>query len=96
MSGGSFDYLCFKEIDELFNRESSIEDMADALAQLGYAEDAARATMDLLLEIRRSRVHLQAMKDKLEPVWKGIEWWHSCDTSEDTFKKVLDKYRGKV
>ena len=95
MSGGSFEYLCYKDIDELFNVESSVEDMADALADLGYAEDAARATMDLLLEIRRSRVHLQAMKDKLEPIWKSMEWWHSCDTGEDDFKKTLDEYRGK-
>lgn len=96
MSGGSYDYLCFKEADELFNSESSIKEMFDALAGLGYAEDAARATMDLLLEVRRSRVCLQAMKDKLEPVWKAIEWWHSCDTSEDDLKRSLDEYRGSA
>ena len=95
MSGGSFDYLCYKDADELFDSENSIKEMADVLIGLGYAEDAGKATVDLLLELRRSRVYLQAMKDKLEPIWKAIEWWHSNDTGEDDFKIALDEYRNK-
>ncbi len=35
MSGGSFNYLCFKYAYELIEREVEIKDMADALADGG-------------------------------------------------------------
>ncbi len=94
MSGGSWDYLYSKELDELLNRKGSIQQMADKLAMLGYAPDAASETMDLLLTLRMFECRLDAMLDRLRPIWKGIEWWDSADWSEETFKEALTRYRG--
>lgn len=93
MSGGSYDYICHKDIDELINMESTIQDMADDLASLGYASDAAKETQSFLLSLRQCVNRLETMKDRLRPIWKAMEWWQSGDTGEDAFKKSLEKYR---
>ena len=93
MSGGSYEYLCFKEPSDLFHVEETIQRMADDLARLGYADDAAKETMSLLLEIRVSRIRLQSHLDRIKDVWQAVEWWRSCDSSEDSVKEALKKYR---
>jgi len=96
MSGGSFDYLCHKELDYFMCTERGLDEMICALAELGYAEDAAVATQQFLLDLRKAKVRLEASLSDLQPVWKAIEWWKSCDTSEDAFKKALAKWRGET
>ncbi len=97
MSGGSYNYLFTKEPEELFgwSAKDDLEDMADSLAQLGYAEDAARETLDLLLKVRQIEVHLATRLKRLNDVWPAMEWWHSGDSSEDEVKRALARYRGE-
>jgi len=93
MSGGSYDYLCFKQADDLFQMEEKLQAMADRLAALGYAEDAAKETTSVLLQVRQARVRLQARIERLQHVWRAVEWWDSGDTSEDAVKEALEDYR---
>ena len=95
MSGGSFDYLCYKESEDLLQSDHQLQSMADELARLGYAEDAARETQDLLLTIRTMRNRVQTSIDRLSDVWRAIEWWRSGDWGEDQIKEVLARYRGE-
>jgi len=96
MSGGSFDYLYCKEAGDLLQDEGTLKEMADELARLGYAADAALETQALLLEIRAARNRIASSIDRLSPVWRGLEWWKSCDTDEGGFEKALSTYRGEV
>lgn len=93
MSGGSYNYLCYAGAEELMSKTSDMQEMADRLAGLGYAQDAANETQHLLLTVREYENRIQAMKERLEGVWKAVEWWDSCDSSEDSLKDALDKYR---
>lgn len=93
MSGGSYDYLCFKDSDVLMNMQPKIQEMVDRLAGLGYAKDAAKETEDLLLTIRQYEVRIDVMKERLYEVWRSVEWWDSCDSGEDEVKKALKDYR---
>jgi len=95
MSGGSYDYLFYKDPDELLNSLSTIQDMTDRLAGLGYADDAASETEYLLLTIRQFENRISTMKARLEDVWRAVEWWDSNDSGEDGVKKALDAYRNK-
>src|SRR5690606_28685768 len=52
-----------------------LEAMADRLAGLGYADDAAAETTDLLLTLREWQVRARAHVERLSDVWKAIEWW---------------------
>ena len=94
MSGGSFDYLCWKEPGELSDYEFQIERMRDALIDVGYAPDAARETDELLLIIRQMKALIDLRIERLRPVWHAMEWWRSSDSIEKTFKEALEKYRG--
>lgn len=98
MSGGSYDYLCHKESGELFeySNEANLERMAQRLAGLGYAEDAARETEELLLLVRQSRMRLQVRMERLAGLWRAVEWWDSCDSGEDGVKHALDNYRERL
>lgn len=93
MSGGSYDYLCFKDSDEILAYERQMEEMSQRLAGLGYAEDAARETEETLLLLRQFRVRIQTRINRLRNVWKSVEWWDSCDSDEGGLKAALEEYR---
>jgi len=93
MSGGSYNYLCYANPDELINKTVDLQDMADRLAGLGYAPDAARETQELLLIVRQFENRIAAATGRLQKVWKAVEWWDSGDSSEDGVKTSLDDYR---
>lgn len=97
MSGGSFNYLCHTwDLPELVTKQGDLADMAQALAALGYAKDAARETEELLVILRQWEVQAGVRLDRLREVWKAMEWWRSCDWGEDQFKGALAEYRGET
>jgi len=93
MSGGSYDYLYSKDVEDLLHTQETIQNMADRLAGLGYASDAAKETQELLLTLRQFENRRSAMKERLSDVWHSVEWWDSCDSGEDSVKNALEKYR---
>lgn len=95
MSGGSYEYLCWADdLDRLLEKQHHLEAMADRLAGLGYADDAAAETTDLLLTLREWQVRARAHVERLSDVWKAIEWWDSCDWGEERVHEALTAYRG--
>lgn len=98
MSGGSYDYLCHKDADELINSshcQSTIDAMASRLSGLGYAQDAANETEELLLIVRQVQTRLNVRIDRLRGIWRAVEWWDSADSGEDSVKEALQHYREK-
>jgi len=94
MSGGSFNYLCYVEVDALLSgeRDESLHDMVDALRAHG-AEDAAAETERLLAICEGQRARVTARLERLADLWHAMEWWQSCDTTEDDWKVELEKWR---
>jgi hypothetical protein len=96
VSGGSYNYLCWvTDLHDLTQRQSDLGDMVDRLASLGYAQDAARETEELLVMLRQWEVRAGVRLDRLGDVWKAVEWLDSHDWSEDAVKEALAKYRGE-
>lgn len=95
MSGGSFEYLYRKDVEELIQNEEQLERMASELAALGYAQDAAREAEELLCIVRQARVRIETRHQRLSNVFWAMEWWRSSDIGEDGVKKALQKYRGE-
>ena len=93
MSGGSYDYLSSKDVQDLLQAQKTIQNMADRLAGLGYASDAAKETQELLLTLRQFENRISAMQKRLSDIWHAVEWWDSCDSSESGVKNALEKYR---
>jgi hypothetical protein len=94
MSGGSFNYLCYAETDNIAEKISDMEDMRDALSEKG-AEDFAVLTQDFILELRRQEVVRESYLKKLVDVWKAVEWKYSCDIGEDDMQEAFKKARNR-
>ena len=95
MSGGSYDYLgTVFDLEGLLQKRHQLDAMRDRLAGLGYAKDAALETEELIRILRQYDVRIEAAINRLQPVWKAIEWWDSCDWGENSVKRALAEYRG--
>lgn len=92
MSGGSYNYLCWKDVPELFNSLEELELIRDRLIEL-KAEDAGAATQELVVKIKQFKTELASAKNRMEDIWKAVEWLDSCDDSEETFRQHLKKWR---
>ncbi|MGW0905027.1 hypothetical protein [Streptomyces sp. NPDC002853] len=94
MSGGSYNYLfAAADLEDLQARRWDLEEMASRLAGLGYAQDAARETEELLVLYRQWETRASVRLARLSDVWKAVEWWDSHDSSEDRVHEALAKYR---
>lgn len=93
MSGGSFNYIYRRDIEDMTHVPNELRDMADELERLGYAEDVTKATRDFIATIERTKLDLEARQRTLADVWQTMEWWRSGDCNENEFKKTLAKYR---
>lgn len=97
MSGGSFNYLCdARTLAALATRADDLSDMVTALAELGYAEDAAAETAGVLATLRAAGARVEASTDRLAPVWQAMEWWRSYDRDENGLRQALAEYRGET
>ncbi len=95
MSGGSYNYLfAIQDLEDLQARQYDLEEMANRLAGLGYAQDAARETEELLLLYRQWQVRAETRMRRLADIWHAVEWWDSNDSSEECVHEALAKYRG--
>lgn len=94
MSGGSFNYLCYKQIEDLFTNVDDLEDMQKALIKYGY-EDIAEDTQRLIEYIKSAKCTIGVLKDMLQPVFHAVEWYESADYGKETMIEVLEEYRRK-
>ena len=95
MSGGSFDYLCFKEFDELITNKDLIKEMATRLIELGYT-DAAKETLQIKYIIEQAQVRVETHIDRLKELWKAVEWLDSGDSEIEQVKKAYKNYQGEM
>lgn len=97
MSGGSFNYLCHKNLtDVLVSGMEDLHDMAEALDGLGhYAKAPAERTAALYERISLLRQEVDEEIQSLSPVWHALEWWRSCDWGADQFWKSVGAWEAR-
>lgn len=89
MSGGSFNYLCFKTSGDLFQALGDLERMAEELEDLGpHARDAASRTRRLLALSGEIDAEILVLAE----VWRFVEWWRSCDIGRDDVLVAIGKF----
>ena len=86
MSGGSYNYLCFKETTDIVSEE--LEAMATRLKEMGYIEISKDTE-----EIASFFLTLNEKIERLRDVWHAVEWMDSGDWGPEQAIKELDKYR---
>lgn len=97
MSGGSFEYLCFDELEDLLRKgrdedHGDLARMRDALIEYA-ADELAQETEDLRLELRSFRVRVEAKRRRLWKVWQAVEWHHSMDYGRDQVLEAIAEFR---
>lgn len=94
MSGGSWNYLYTKEIDDLmqYSNIETLEEMADYLNQNRY-EDVAKDTRRLVEYIKSAKIRVGTLFEILGPVFKAVEWYCSGDWGKDRVGRAIEEYR---
>lgn len=94
MSGGSWNYLYCKDVDELMNGSSTelLQDMADRLNSAGF-KDVAKDTQRLVEYIKSASIRIETLFEALSPVFKAVEWFDSGDWGKETLNNEILKYR---
>ena len=92
MSGGSYNYLCHCDAEDIFAKTKDIQDMASRLSELGYV-DAATETESILLVRNNYVSRMQARLNRLTPIWKAVEWYDSGDWGKESIEEEVNKYR---
>ncbi|HEX5566100.1 MAG TPA: hypothetical protein VFY14_04040 [Streptomyces sp.] len=88
----SVPYLCYAmDLEDLATKKGALREMADRLASLGYAQDAARETEELLVMLQQWEVRAEVRIKRLEEVWEAVE----KDRSEARVREALAAYRGE-
>lgn len=85
MSGGSYNYLYLKDLDNLLHTPD-LKDMENRLRELD-ASDAAEAT---------GRVLEDGQLEVLRPLWKAVEMYDSNDWGLHQVKRAISDYRMKT
>lgn len=92
MSGGSYNYLCYKEHYDIHEGKEELKKMRDRLVELGFT-DAAGETESVLLMLQSFELRLQTRIDRLRDVWYSVEWMDSGDSGIEQVKDEVEKYR---
>lgn len=95
MSGGSYDYLCYKDCDQLFDpyRVKALEVMEQRFIDLGYI-DVAKDFRRLIEYIISANNRVEVLAGNLNKLMHDIEWLDSGDIGKDTLARTVEEYRG--
>ena len=92
MSGGSLNYLCYKEPEELFHCIKEMEEVEQELLQRG-SQDIARDVRRLIEYVKSAENRISVLSEQLNDIFHAVEWRLSADYGEDTLMKHIEQYR---
>ena len=95
MSGGSYEYLCYKDHFQLFDpyKIRTLEDMEQRFIDLGYI-DVAKDFRRLIEYIISANNRVEVLAGNLNKLMHDIEWLDSGDIGKDTLARTVEEYRG--
>lgn len=83
MSGGSFNYACFKvEDSDIFSGMGDYRDIENYLRDIGK-HDAADEVLVFIKEVETHQRRLAVIGKRIAPVLKATEWERSSDWGEE-------------
>lgn len=91
MSGGSFNYVCYKDGTDILDYMSSVKEMYEWLYSRGK-NDAAKEVEKLYLDLLMFKDMMETRLKRLNSVLHDAEWWCSGDIGEKTFDENWDKF----
>lgn len=95
MSGGSLNYLCWKEWPEICGCQQDLETVERVLIEYGYT-DIARDVRRLIEYCLSAENRIDVLAEQLRDVFHAVEWYESCDYGKDELVRDLDAYRKEI
>lgn len=94
MSGGSYDYLYARQIEDFVRNTENIRRMMARLDALGY-KDASIETGKFIAELEKLVASLEARQAELADIWQAVEWRDSGDWGPEDIAKAVEEWREK-
>jgi thymidylate synthase len=92
MSGGSFDYLCWKEPCDV---DLDLLDTMEKDMRSENQNEAANEIFKYKLKIDLYKEELEKLRQRLEAVMHDWEWYRSGDSDINRFKKSVNEMLSK-
>ena len=98
MSGGAYTTnnhrpVYYASIEDFVADPDALDLLVQDLAAIGYANDAAALTDELLIMVRQFTIRANIRLEKLSSIWRALDYWKCQDDGEDGFKANLDEWR---
>lgn len=96
MSGGSFNYVCYKVDDEtqIFEALPELRNMETRLRSYGK-HDAADEVLTFIATVETAQRRLRRLGKRIAPLLEAVEWWQSGDCGVDRVDDVMEQLAGK-
>lgn len=96
MSGGSFNYVCFKldNESEIFKALPDLHDMESYLRNTGKQE-AADEILSAILKLETAQRRALMIGKHIKDLAYAVEWWVSGDWDDTGIQTALDKMSGE-
>lgn len=96
MSGGSYEYLCYKSAEDMlqYGPRQELQRMVKRLIELGEL-DVAKEMEQFVLFLDGIEARIQARVERYHDVMHAVEWFDSGDYGDDSFKEALAAWREK-
>ena len=96
MSGGSFEYMFSKDIEDLVSPalQEDLERMADTLDGYGFlnASQETRTFIGGVKHLHGLIASLEKDADRLRDVWQAVEWYTSGDIGNEELERRLRSF----
>lgn len=94
MSGGSFDYVCFKVVDsQVLSALEDVRAIENYLRTYGK-HDAADEVLRYIKEVETHQRRLEVIGERIAPLLKAVEWAASGDSGIDDVDAEYFKLMG--
>jgi hypothetical protein len=94
MSGGSFDYVCFKvEDSDILSSLDDVRKVEDYLRKI-EKHDAADEVLMFIKEVETHQRRLRVIGSRIAPVLKAAEWVCSGDSGNDAIDNAYNYLMG--
>lgn len=94
MSGGSFDYVCFKVVDsQVLSALDDVRRIEEYLRTYGK-HDAADEVLKYIKEVETHQRRLEVIGERIAPLLKAVEWAASGDRGLDSVDREYFELMG--
>ena len=91
MSGGSWNYMYSKEVDDILNMGSDLEEMKNRLEKEGalLVANDIKSLLSVIDVIQSHKDDADEILSRIRMVMKSLEWWDSSDWGKEQFDREV-------